>query len=366
MDELTDHLWWREEFTPLSGDADLGYIARDGRTAVEVKNATGIRGLYSVAMQLALSLSDRPEIKQACLVLRISRLSMDRVRREWAKIKEVLHPKVAHGLSLVAIGQDDVWVEPDEEFLHRIAKVFQVKGGDTFDATPAIVRFHSKQKHLEVLKVLIYRWLLRQGAIPIGKLAEQVGCAYSTVKEALDKLQQRRCIARHVNRSVELTKFPISSWNELLALFGNMKRSFRYRDISGEKPDPEQLLKRLERMRPSGVALGGVVAARHWHPEFDLHGTPRLDLLLHAPGDTIDLGFVRKLDPALRQIEGYDESPVLVVRPLQRSVPLFDVVTDKGLPFADPVETTLDLHDLGLMAQAGQLLTHFRSEVRLP
>jgi len=119
-------------------------------------------------------------------------------------------------------------------------------------------------------------------------------------------------------------------------------------------------------MRPSGIALGGVVAARHWHPEFDLHGTPRLDLLLHAPEDTLDLSFVRKLDPALRRIDEYDESPVLVIRPLQRSDPLFEVVPDKSLPLADPVETTLDLRDLGLMAQAGQLLAHFRTEVRLP
>jgi hypothetical protein len=311
-------------------------------------------------------MANKPSIERGCLVLRISSLSLDRVQHEWAKIKETLHPTAAHRMSLVAIVQEDVWVEPDEEFFHRIAKVFQIKKGETFNAAPSIVKLPSKQKHLEILKVLIYRWLLRQESIPIGKLAEQVGCAYSTVKEALDKLQQRQCIVRHVNRSVELTKFPISSWNELLALSGNMKGSFRYRDISGEKTDPEQLLKRLERMKPSGVALSGVVAARHWHPEFDLHGTPRLDLLLHATENAINLGFVKKLDPALRLIEGYDESPDLVVRVLQRANPLFTLASDSSLPFADPVETTLDLYDLGLTAQAGQLLTHFRPEVRLP
>ncbi|MEI8375790.1 MAG: hypothetical protein WCJ35_23455 [Planctomycetota bacterium] len=361
-----NHLWWREEFTPLNGGDEFGYVSKDGRTVVGVKNATGIRGLYSVAMQLALALSDKPEIKRACLVLRLSRLSLGRVRREWMKIKAVLHPEAAQGLSLVAIGQGDAWVEPDEEFLHRIANVFQVTSGETPDTTPVLIKSHPKQKHLEVLKVLLHRWLLREGAIPIGKLAEQVGCAYSTVKEALEKLQQRRSITRQVNRSVELAKFPISSWNELLALSGSMRRSFRYRDVSGEKSDPEQLLKRLERMKPSSVALGGVVAARHWHSEFDLHGIPRLDLLLHAPENTADLSFVRKLDPALKLTEDYDAPATLVVRPLQRSAPLFDVVSGKSLPFADPVETTLDLYDLGLTAQAGQLLAYFRPEIRLP
>ncbi len=366
MDESTDHLWWRDEFTPLHGGGDFEYIANDRRTVVGVKNATGIRGFYSVAMQLALSLSDKPEIERACLVLRLSRLSLDRVRHEWMKIKEVLHPKVAQGLSLVAIGQGDVWVEPDEEFLHRIANVFQMTSGDTSDTAATVIKLQPKQKHLEVLKVLIHRWLLREGAISIGKLAEQVGCAYSTVKEALDRLQQRRSITRQANRSVELTKFPISSWNELLALSESMRRSFRYQDVSGEKTDPEQLLKRLERMRPTAVALGGVAAARHWHSEFDLHGMPRLDLLLHAPEQTADLDFVRKLDPALKLTKDYDAPAALVVRPLQRYAPLFDVVSGKSLPFADPVETTLDLYDLGLTAQAGQLLAHFRPEIRLP
>ncbi len=119
-------------------------------------------------------------------------------------------------------------------------------------------------------------------------------------------------------------------------------------------------------MRPSRVALGGVAAARHWHSDFDLHGIPRLDLLLHTPGDNVDLDFVKKLDPALRQIDDYDESPVLVVRPLRRADPLFERVPNTSLPFADPVETALDLNDLGLTAQANQLFAHFRPEVRLP
>lgn len=365
MEELTNHLWWQEEFSPTKGGGEFDYIARDGRTVVAVKNATGIRGLYEVMMHLALSLSEQPEIERACLVLVISRLSMDRVRREWTKMERAFHPMVTHRLSLVAIGKDQVWVQPDDEFLRRIAKVFQVMGIDSFDAAPGIIKPYARQKHLEVLKVLIYRWLMRKGAIPIGKLAEQVGCAYSTAKEALDRLNQRQSIARTQNRSVELTKFPISSWHELLVLSKTMGRSFRYSDVSGEKPDPERLLKRLERMKPQMIAVGGVVAARHWHPDFDLNGTPRLDLLLHTPADIVDLTFVKKLDPALRQIDGYDVSPVLVVRPLQRCDPLFDHIDGTSLPLADPVETTLDLCDLGLTAQASQLLAHIRPECRI-
>lgn len=341
----------------------VDYISRDGRTVVDVqKAAQGIRGLYSGVMQLALLLTDRPEIHRACLVLIASRLSMDRVRREWTNIKSLFHPTVSDRLSLVAFGKGDVWVEPDEESLRRIANVFQAARDDALEAAP----FLAKQKQLEVLKVLIRGWLLREGPVPIGKLAEQVGCAYPTVKEALEKLEQRRSVVRNANRSVELARFPMSSWSELVALSGNLRRTFRYRDLSGEKADPERLLRRIERMSPPRVALGGVAAARHWHANFDLHGTPRLDLLLHVPGKNVDLNFVKRLDPALRRIEDYEESPVVVVRLLQRANPFFEQVPSTSLPFADPVETALDLHDLGLTAQVGQLFAHLRPEVRLP
>jgi predicted transcriptional regulator len=293
---------------------------------------------------------------------------MDRVRHEWIKIKRLFHPRLSHRLSLVAIGKDeeDVWVEPDEGFLHRIAKVFQTARGDSNDAAPTIIKPHFKQNQLEVLKVLMCRWLLGEGAIPIGKLAEQVGCSQPTVRFALSRLERQNAIRRRLNRSIELSRFPLRSWNELLALSEKMRQSFSYRDASGERTDPERLLKRLERMRPSQVALGGVAAARHWHSDFDLHGTPRLDLLLHAPGDTVDLHFVRRLDPALTLIDRFDESPVLVVRLLQRADPLFVHVPGTGLPLADPVETALDLYNLGLTAQTSQLFAHFRPEIRLP
>jgi hypothetical protein len=113
------------------------------------------------------------------------------------------------------------------------------------------------------------------------------------------------------------------------------------------------------------LALGGVLGARHWHPDFDLHGTPRLDLVYHAPNGNVDLEFVRKLDPALTQVDDRSESAVLVVHPLVRAAPLFIETTERSIPWADPVETALDLCDLSLTTQANQLLTHLRPEVRL-
>jgi hypothetical protein len=133
----------------------------------------------------------------------------------------------------------------------------------------------------------------------------------------------------------------------------------------------EGLLARLRRHPPPGVslALGGVAAARHWDPAFDLHGTPRIDVVLHAEqSQHVDLDFVKRLDPALRPLGGdVRGSVVLVVHPIRRRKALFAPKSGETLPFADPVETILHLNDLGLTAQAGDLaarMTQPRGDAR--
>ena len=367
MEATTPDTWWLQEFSPHRGVHKVDYVSRDGKTLVGIqRQPMGVRGLRNGAMRLALSITGRPEIKQACLVLVGSRLSRERLLREWRAVTSVFTLDVAQRLSVAAIDSEGIWTEPEDEYLYRIAKAWEplALGASRIESTGAIVKPAVGQKYFEVVKVLLCRWLQREGAIPIGRLAEQVGCTYPTATRALRQLERARSIIRHSNRSVELSKFPQQAWNELVALSGNMRRSVRYADLSGEKADPQGLLKRLNRLKPPRVALSGVEAARFWHSDFDLHGTPRLDLVLHAPQGQIDLAFMRHLDPALKRTENDSQSAVVVVHPLLRPAPLF-VENGKSLPYADPVETVLDLHELGLTAQAGQLLTHLRPETRL-
>jgi hypothetical protein len=79
----------------------------------------------------------------------------------------------------------------------------------------------------------------------------------------------------------------------------------------------------------------------------------------------VDLSFVRRVDPALAIIKDPAESPILVVHPVVRASSLFVENSAGGIPWADPVQTALDLNDLSLTAQASQLLTHLRPESRL-
>jgi hypothetical protein len=356
---------WLKEFVP-SDDRAIDYLSRDGRTAVAVERASyGSRGLYSAVMQLALFLERNPQVHRACLVLNHTRMSLDRLKAEWKALQNVLRVPIARRLSIVVVEKGQIWTDPDESYVRRIAQFFDANSFNADQVQGEVVRKYAGQKSYEIVKVLIDRWLQRQGPIAIGELAEVVGCSFPTARKSLDKPSLRNALRFTSNRSVELTRFPHNSWNELLAFSNTAHSSFRFRDRSGSKTSPLDLLRRLKRLNPPHVALGGVVSARHWHKNFDLNGTPRLDLAYHAPDGKVDLNFVRRLDPALAIMDDPSESGILVVHPVVRASSLFVENSARGIPWADPVQTALDLSDLSLTVQANQLLTHLRPESRL-
>ncbi|WLD13988.1 hypothetical protein [Planctellipticum variicoloris] len=366
MDQQIDG-WWLSNFGSFeeqSGPFD--YRSLDGRTVLEVKRVLdGSRGLHAAAMQLAMSLNETPFIKRACLVMGRTRMSRSRIEKEWNSVKSVLHPSIADRLAIILVEHDATWVEPNEPFLRRIADHFEYRWKSGQSALAEPMPQTPGQKHYEIAKVLLSRWLTRQGPIPVGELAGVVGCSYPTVRKSLDDSALGDNLTTTSSRSVELRMFPHVLWSELVALAPKMRRSLRYRDRSGDKPSPQSLLARLERNHPAKIAMGGVVSARDWDPDFDLHGTPRIDLVCHAPDGEFDLSFVKRLDPALERTDDANRSPVLVVHILQRASSLFVERPGTRIPLADPVETALDLYDLSLTVQANELLSRLRPEARL-
>jgi hypothetical protein len=366
MIEIRDP-WWCKEFSAFE-QGDIDYISRDKRTAVEVKQSShGSRGLYAATMRLAIFLTHHSHVRRGCLVLNRTRLSLERLREEWYQCKAVFQESVSCRLAIVVVEDRESWIEPDDPYIRRIAQVFESAARDRRNGGELCVQVGPRrgQMFYEILKVLICRWLQRQGPIPLGKLAEDVGCSYPTVRKSLERVSLRKFLGFTSSRSVELKAFPHAAWNELLALSPTMRNSLRFRDRTGDKPAPEGLLKRLKKIRQPLLATSGVLAARFWHSDFDLHGTPRLDLVYHAAGGEVDLSFVRRLDPALALDEDMSASPALVVHPVARAASLFVENVNGNLPWADPVETALDLCDMSLTVQANQLLTHLRPETRL-
>lgn len=363
-------------------DDRIDYVSDDHRTVIELKQSSpGVRGLRTGLLQLARFLDEHPSVERGCLLLNRSRLSRERLQEEWCATKGVLKKSVSRRLGIIAFEENFQWIDPKDGELQSIAAKFEPH----LTSSSADTRWHSEgtvirptrpqrkyalprrpgQKFYEIAKVLISRWLQKMGPIAIGELARQVGCSYPTVSAALKRSSLRRAASHLSNRSVELRAFPHETWSELVALSSTMRPTFRFQDRSGDKRSPQSLLKRLERNTVSHLAVGGVIAARHWHPGIDLHGIPRLDLLYHSCDKRLDLTFVEKLDPALELVDD-GLSADLVVHVIQRSMPLFVKPNPNGVSLADPVETALDLCELSLIPQADRLLTHLRPEVRLP
>jgi len=210
-----------------------------------------------------------------------------------------------------------------------------------------------------VLKSVLRRWLLNLGPGTTTALMEEAGCSYPTVAKALGRLE--RFLKRHSDRRVELVRFPRDFWEELVLRASSLRQSTYYVDQSGKPRTPDSLLRRLQKIQPEGIAVGGVFGARYWDPELDLHGVPRLDLCWHISSLQQDITqLVHQLDPALRETKETMEPVSVAVHALHRNVSFFEFEDASGVPWADPVECLLDLQELHLGNQSQEFIERIR------
>ena len=154
---------------------------------------------------------------------------------------------------------------------------------------------------------------------------------------------------------MELKSFPRGEWARLLAVSDQVRSTACFVDTSGQPRSLERLMRQLQELKRADIAVGGVYGAKHYHPELDLVGSPRLDLTMHCPHEMRDLSFVKRLDPGLETIEGPGKPARLVVHVLRRKESFFKRGADGSL-LADPVECLLDLHEARLEPQALEFL----------
>ncbi len=327
----------------------VDFVTSDRRVVLEVKRTGGgLRDVHAAALQVAMYASALGA-ERGIVLLCGSRVSAAGLRDEWQKLLRVLAPDVASRLGLVAILEEDVVIEPDEPLSRDIAEAAADAGGRT---APKL----RGNRSFEVMRVLLSRWLLHRGRIAVGELQSQTGLSHPSVSKALAALGP--AVERRRDRSVALRAFPSEAWAQLVALAPKVRQTAAFVDESGRGGDPQRLLDRVRRTPPPGVAVAGVVAARHWHTGLDLEGLPRLDLSVHAPEGGMDTAFVAKLDPALVPAPP-GTPPLLVLHAVPRAESLF-VPLASGPPWADPVEALLDLYELRLIEQADDLVRALR------
>lgn len=328
---------------------DVDFVSGDRRVIIEARRTGGgLRDVHAAALQVAMY-ARTLGAERGIVLLCGSRVSAAGLRDEWPKLLEVFAPDVASRLGLVAILEDDVVIEPDDPLLRDIAEAAASVSGRT---APAL----RGNRSFEVMRVLLSRWLLHRGGIAVGELQRQTGLSHPSVSKAIAALGP--AVERRRDRSVALRAFPSEAWAQLVALAPKVRQTAAFVDESGRGGDPQRLLDRLRRAPPLGVAVAGVVAARHWHSGLDLEGLPRLDLSVHAPAGGMDTAFVARLDPALVRAPS-GTPPLLVLHAVARAEGLF-VPVDAGPPWADPVEALLDLYELRLIEQADDLVRALR------
>lgn len=318
---------------------------------MDVKSDThGLRDVRASLLELAYWLT-RDSGRRGLLVLTDSRISEERLRDEWMLAEQTLDRDVSRRLSVVLhrnaqyiglpkdLGDDfRVWLD---QLVSREAGSHPVKSRESFQ---------------NILEVLVHQWLLAKGPVTREWLKKTVGCSYPTVASSLRRLETS--LLYHSDRQVELRYFPREEWWRLLAVADETRSTSRFVDRSGQPPPADTLLKRLKNLGRNDIAVGGVVGARHYQPDLDLVGTPRLDLSLHSTAKNVDLSFVRELDPALKKSEGREEAARVVIHIVRRADALFEQ-SDDGSLWADPVQCLLDLQESRMEEQAQEFVASF-------
>jgi hypothetical protein len=328
----------------------LGVDAEVGHRLVEVKfGVTALRSVRMGLMKLAYALAERPGL-EGFMVLADSAVTTERLRREWSLAASVLRPDLADRLSL-CIRKGDHFIgiprDPDAETQRLLTDVVATERPHA-ESHPARV-----DASFVIVKILLHHWLTDGRPMTTDWLARTCGFSYPTIAGVLRGLGG--LIERGSDRRVRLRWFPREELARLLAMADRARATVRFADRSGQPRSPESHLRRLEKLSPPGVALGGVLGAKHYFSDLDLVGVPRLDLSQHCPSGHANLGFVEKMDPALKRVQDPLEPANVAVHVIRHADPLF-TPREGGLHWTDSVECLLDLYEARLDAQANQFL----------
>ena len=322
--------------------------ARVDNALIEVKfGVDSLRTIRTSLMQVAYPLSENPVFK-GYVVLVDSPITIERLRDEWERAATILRDDVLRRLTicLQADGRiTGIPRDPDVETQRILAGVVEDERGKMSTART--------DYSFVVLKLLLHRWLASGEPVTSEWLARTAGCTYPAVARALRPLGS--LLERRSDRRVVLRWFPKDEFARLLAVADRARSTVRFADRSGQPRSAESHLRRLEKLKPPNLAIGGVLGAKHYYPDLDLVGTPRLDLSLHSPGRRMNLDFIGQLDPALKRVEDPLAPARVVVHAVRHADAQF-IPRDGGLAWADPVECLLDLHEARLDMQAAQFL----------
>lgn len=312
---------------------------------VDLQGTHNLRDIRGNLLALAYLLTKEPAGTQAACVLVGSRITQDRLAAELAMFRAAVRPSLA---SRVHLAQ---FIDGTAVGLPSAGAGFRAWLHDLVGQKAAPARAPSSSREA-VLAFLLRSWLAQRGPLSTTAIQTAVDASYPTVAKVLKQLEATAVLSRGSDRRVEIRSPSLLQWRTWIASQATTRRTVRFIDPAGTARSPESMAQRLFKLGRDDVAVGGVLGARHHFADLDITGSIRLDLAVHrAP-----LDFIRKLDAGLVETQDPQAKAVVVVHQSQGPSPWF-VKGNAGV-WADPLECLVDLHELGLDAQADEMLRH--------
>ncbi len=311
-----------------------------------------VRTLNESIIQVSQYIVEQPD-KRGCLLLINSGITPERIREEWEFTSRILRPEIIDRLMIYLYEDGELMGIPHQPTQSdRDILVDYVQQEST-----AKEEFHllkSPDRYYDVLRYLINKWALNCGPQSPTVIAKKIGCSYPTVAEGIDKLGNY--LTRSTDRKVSLKAFPKNEWFRLVANANEVRQTVYFGYKTNNQKSVESLLKRWKQQHTHRreFALGGVPGARHYFPDIDIVGTPRLDVTINCSDKTLDFSFLRRIDPGLQPCRP-DENAVLAIHVVILEKPLFKKAKENFF-YADPIECLLDLHEMRFEGQVEEII----------
>lgn len=317
-------------------------------------NVATADALRAAVLQLALTLSARPHAR-GYLILIEPAITAVRIQQEWGGIAPILRPDLAGRLTICTTHDTHTFTSIPHDPPAAVLTWLRDLVAQTSSRPPTT----RPDFDFIILKLLLHQYLTTRQPLTTLDLTRMAGCSYPTARRALDAIAP--LLIRRKDRAVALRDVQPRDIQRLLTHSDHARATMRFADRSGQPRPPESHLRRLEKLAAqnslTGLAIGGVIGARHYLPALDLVGTPRLDISIHHAARIDPISLAAQIDPALVAQPDPDHPADLVIHTIRHADPLFTRGTDPGsLPIADRVECLLDLYEARLEAQAAQFL----------
>lgn len=289
----------------------------------------------------------RDQEKWAFLILIQPKITAAALEAELEGLKSAMRPDLARRLQLIAADPKRTTRFPagiPEDDLAELQRLI---------SKAAVVQKPLSRPDMqsEALRVLILQWLLDAKPVTFDGIAKTVGCTYRTVAAVVENLGP--AVERTAELGIRLKAFPAEAWARFLSVSRKARATTQYVDRSRQPRSAEFLVKRLQASHRDGIAVGGVLGAKHHFPDLDLVSSPRLDLCVHAQENQFDYDVVHALDPGLERVDRSELPPRVVIHFLRRKTSFFERDTS-GILWADPIECLADLHEARMNVQADQ------------